>query len=248
MTERTVLITGAAGGIGSALCEEFHGEGWRVIASDKEPACDTPHHGYIKLDLARMCADDTYARERMEAVRAQIPDGTLYALINNAAVQITDRFEELDNHAWRETINTNLLAPAFLTRHLLGELDSAKGVVLNIASIHARLTKPGFTAYATSKAGLVGLTRALAVELGGRVRVNAICPAAVGTSMLIPGLENVEGGLTTLTQYHPSGCIGTPQEVARVAVWLVDADSPFLTGTIVGLDGAIASRLYDPSA
>lgn len=246
MTERTVLITGAAGGIGSALCEEFHREGWHVIASDKQQTCDAPYHSYVQLDLARMCTDDQYAHERMNALRDQIPDGQLHGLINNAAVQITAPFEDLGNDAWNQTINTNLLAPAFLTRQLLAELESGKGVVLNIASIHARLTKPGFSAYATSKAGLVGLTRALAVELGGRVRVNAICPAAIDTPMLMEGLENADD-LTALRQYHPSGCIGSSQELAKTALWLVEPYSPFLTGAILGIDGALASRLADPA-
>jgi len=247
MTERTVLITGAAGGIGRAFCEEFHKEGWHIIASDKEQTCDAPHHSYVQLDLARMCTDDAYAHERVGALKDQIPDQNLHALINNAAVQITAPFDELGNDAWKQTINTNLLAPAFLIRQLLAELEREKGVVLNIASIHARLTKPGFVAYATSKAGLIGLTRALAVELGGRVRVNAICPAAILTTMLEKGLENVPDGMDLLNDYHPSRCIGAPNELAKAAHYLVASDSPFLTGSMLELDGGISGRLYDPS-
>lgn len=247
MTERTVVITGAAGGIGQALCEKFYQEGWRVIASDKTESCDAQSHGYVPLDLARMCTDGAYAQDRTDVLRQKLSNGKLDALINNAAVQIVESFEDLGVDAWRKTMDTNLLAPAFLTRQFLVELESGNGVVVNVASIHARLTKPGFSAYATSKAGLVGLTRSLAVELGGRVRVNAICPAAVSTAMLVDGLENAADSLAECNKYHPSGRIGTPQEVAEAILCLVESKSPFLTGAILGLDGAIASRLHDPT-
>lgn len=246
MTERTVVITGAAGGIGGVLCEKFHQEGWRVIASDKAQTCTALSHSYVPLDLARMCVDGKYRQERLEILRQEVPNGKLNALINNAATQIVAPFEELDVDAWIETININLLAPAFLTRQLLVELETGCGAVLNVASIHARLTKPRFSAYATSKAGLVGLTRALAVELGGRVRVNAICPAAISTLMLTGGFKKDPSGLTTLATHHPSGCIGTPHDVAEAALYLAGYESPFLTGIILGLDGAVASRLHDP--
>ena len=95
--------------------------------------------------------------------------------MNNAAVQILAPADAITFDQWRETLDTNLLAPFLLTQALLPELERGRGSVVNVASIHANLTKPGFVAYATSKAALVGLTRSLAVDLGGRVRVNAVC-------------------------------------------------------------------------
>ncbi len=92
----------------------------------------------------------------------------------------------------------------------------------------------------------MGLTRSLAVELGGRVRVNAICPAAIKTSMLEADFENNPQGLAKLASHHPSGCIGTTEDVARAALFLTEAGSSFLNGTVIGLDGGIASRLHDP--
>lgn len=245
MNERTVVITGAAGGIGQALCSTFYRKGWCVIATDKAQSSSAQAHSYVPIDLASACIDEEYAQERIGALRENLPDGQLDVLINNAAVQIVAPFEDLTTDDWRATIDTNLLAPVLLTRQFVVELEATCGVILNIASIHARLTKPRFSAYATSKAGLVGLTRALAVELGGRVRVNAICPAAISTPMLVDGLDKAAGGLAEIGKYHPSGCIGTPQEVAEAALYLVEPKSPFLTGTILGLDGAVASRLHD---
>jgi NAD(P)-dependent dehydrogenase (short-subunit alcohol dehydrogenase family) len=118
--------------------------------------------------------------------------------------------------------------------------------VINIASIHALLTKPRFSAYATSKSALIGLTRALAVELGGRVRVNAISPAAIATPMLESGFSEDPEGLNRLAAYHPSACIGVPDDVARAALCLAEVKGAFLNGAIVGVDGGIGARLHDP--
>src|SRR3546814_5507046 len=107
-------------------------------------------------------------------------------------------------------------------------------MVLNIRSIHARLTKPGFAAYATSKAALSGLTRAMAVELGSRVRVNAIEPAAIATPMLRAGFADNENGYRQLNDLHPSGNIGSPDELAQLARLLIASDNNFLNGAEIG--------------
>ena len=245
MIDRSVVVTGANGGIGSALCTVFHLDGWQIIATDIAETCEIPCNSYVPLDLDLMCRDSVYAHERLQVLRTELPNGKLNALINNAATQVVAPIEELSTESWRQTLDVNLMAPAILIRELLGGLATGKGAVTNIASIHAYLTKPNFSAYASSKAGLVGLTRALAVELGGRVRVNAICPAAIATPMLVDGFSN-RSGLGRLANFHPSRVIGDPEDVARAALFLSGAESAFLTGAILGLDGGIGSRLHDP--
>jgi NAD(P)-dependent dehydrogenase (short-subunit alcohol dehydrogenase family) len=118
--------------------------------------------------------------------------------------------------------------------------------VVNIASVHAQLTKPGFAAYATSKSALVGLTRSLAVDLEGVVRVNCISPGATGTPMLVAGFEGREEALSQLGQCHPLGRIAAPEEVARVAVFLASDDASFIDGAVLDVDGGIGARLHDP--
>ena len=183
----------------------------------------------------------------LACLRAELGNGGLHVLINNAATQIVAPVEQLTTDDWHTTLDVNLISPFLLTQALLSELQKAQGSIINIASIHARLTKPHFAAYATSKAALVGLTRSLAVELGGRVRVNAICPAAIATSMLEAGFEANPHGLAKLASHHPSGCIGTTEDVARAALFLAEAEGAFLIGDVLGLDGGIASRLHDPA-
>ena len=143
-------------------------------------------------------------------------------------------------------MNVNLTAPFRLSQAFLADLEAARGTILNIGSVHARATKPEFAAYATSKAALHGLTRALAVDLGDRVRVVCLAPAAISTPMLMAGFEGHEAAFKSLEACHPAGRIGQPDEVAKAALFLTGPDAGFATGTTFWLDGGVLSRLHDP--
>jgi NAD(P)-dependent dehydrogenase (short-subunit alcohol dehydrogenase family) len=170
----------------------------------------------------------------------------LNVLVNNAALQIKKSAEALSVRDWQRSLDTNVVAPFALIQGLLPELKRARGSVVNIASVHAQLTKPGFAAYATSKSAMVGMTRSLAVDLAGSVRVNCINPAATETSMLVAGFEGREEELSQLGRCHPLGRIADPREVARVAVFLASEDASFVNGAALDVDGGIAARLHDP--
>ena len=161
------LITGAAGGIGRALVQVFREAGYHVIATDIIPQpVDLNCNFYIQADLSRFTEDETYATEILANIRVSLDENRLDVLVNNAAIQILGDSHFLTRRDWNETLNVNLLAPFLLTQGLLQQLEAATGSVVNIGSIHARLTKKKFVAYATSKAALAGLTRSLAVDLG----------------------------------------------------------------------------------
>ena len=178
MTARTAVITGAAGGIGQALVSVFRAAGYRTVAVDMRDVA-VAADAVVRMDLDRYCRDESVRRSSNEALLDAIAAPTLDVLVNNAAVQILGEVASLTVDDWQATLNVNLLAPFPLTQALLEHLGAASGSVVNIASVHATLTKPNFVCYATSKAALAGLTRSMAVELGARVRVNAVCPAAV---------------------------------------------------------------------
>jgi NAD(P)-dependent dehydrogenase (short-subunit alcohol dehydrogenase family) len=152
----------------------------------------------------------------------------------------------LSRQDWGTTMDVNLIAPFIWTQALLTQLELAQGSVVNISSIHAKLTKKNFLAYATSKSALSGMTRAMAVDLGSRVRVNAIEPGAIQTDMLIAGFHGLQEELNQLAKYHPRSKIGQPEEVANLALTLTKQNMNFLSGCLIGLDGGIASRLHDP--
>jgi NAD(P)-dependent dehydrogenase (short-subunit alcohol dehydrogenase family) len=241
----TALITGACGGIGSVLCREFRRAPFYVVGIDTKNASPDVDE-FIQADLARFSSEKNYRDGVLSDIRCKLPDERLTVLVNNAAVQILGGTEQLTEEAWRNTFDVNVLAPFLLAQQLLPALERAQGSVINIGSIHATLTKPGFLCYATSKAALVALTRGLAVDLGGRVRVNAICPGAIQTPMLERGFVGAPQAYAQLAAVHPAGRVGTPEEVARCALFLSDTASMFLTGAVIGLDGGIAARLHDP--
>ncbi len=243
---KTALITGAAGGIGQALCLAFRQAGYRVIGTDIEPLvedCDV----FVPADLEAIVSGEQARAEVVDGLRAVLDTGELNVLVNNAALQIVGRTEALSVADWRRSLDTNVIAPFALIQGLLSELERAQGSVVNVASIHAELTKPGFAAYATSKAALVGLTKSLAVDLAGAVRVNCICPAATATPMLVAGFEGREEALSELGECHPMGRIADPREVARVAVFLASEEASFINGAALDVDGGIGARLHDPS-
>lgn len=241
------VVTGAAGGIGQAIVREFASAGYQVIATDRVPApADLPAVEFVEIDLARTVNDDAYAREVFESIRVLLTGSGLAALVNNAAIQILGGVDSLTRNEWRTTLDVNLLAPFTWVQAFLPELEAAGGCVVNISSIHARLTKKNFVAYATSKAALSGMTRAMAVDLGRRVRVNAIEPAAIETEMLKAGFANDPDSYQKLLSCHPQGRIGLPSEIAAIARFLVQHETPFLHGACIGVDGAVASSLRDP--
>lgn len=229
------VITGCAGGIGGALCARFRAAGYDVSGLDIR-------------DCSGACADHVTADLRelsdLQSIATRFPD--IAVLINNAAVQRLGGTAEISTDDWSDTLAVNLTAPLLLTQVFLPALERSHGSVINIASIHASLTKPAFVAYATSKAALVGLTRSMAVDLGGRVRVNAICPAAVDTPMLRAGFEGREDAFAELSAAHPIGRIALPEDVAAIAVFLASDAAAFITGAVLSADGGIGARLHDP--
>lgn len=238
------IITGATGGIGMALQAAFRDADYRVVATDR--VAGSEQDGFVDIDLDRLCADDEYRRGSIATLRSALDGAPLSALVNNAAVQILGATEALTVADWRSTLHVNVMAPFLLAQAFLPELSTSRGAVINIGSIHGRLTKRGFVAYATSKAALGGLTRALAVDLGPRVRVNAIAPAATATAMLEAGFEGKPDQRAALDQAHPVARIATPEEVAHLAVFLCSPQAAFISGAVMDIDGGIGGRLHDP--
>ena len=253
---KVALITGAAGGIGAALTQAFKDVGYRVVATDvavkngpddgEAMAIALTNGDFVPVDLDRLSADAEYRRDSLAALRRAVGEDDLSVLVNNAAVQHLGGLDAVTVDTWQSTLNVNLTAPLLLSQAFVSNLEAAAGSIVNISSIHRRLTKRGFVAYATSKAALAGLTRALAVDLGGRVRVNAIAPAATATPMLEAGFVARPELRAALDDAHPVGRIARPDEVARLAVFLASPEAGFMSGAVVDLDGAVGARLHDP--
>ncbi|MCH9815540.1 MAG: SDR family oxidoreductase [Actinomycetia bacterium] len=239
-----VVVTGSSGAIGVAICAAFSKAGYRVVGLDRIGAqgiCDD----FLQVDLERAVAEDEYRRVALKCLTSAVGDQGCHALVNNAAVQIVKPVGLATLEEWQRTFAVNLHAPFVLTQSLLPALTLSHGSVVNITSIHAIQSKPGFCAYATSKAALVSFTRGLALDLSPAVRANAVAPAAVDTPMLREGLSDSDA-LAMLAEHHPANRIGRPDEIARAVMFLASKDAEFITGTTMFVDGGISGRLHDP--
>lgn len=229
---RTVVVTGALGGIGTAICDHLQALGYNVIGTDRR-ASDRP--GAIQLDMS-----DGAAIERLLGPLERV-DG----LVNNAALQLFTPLVETSVDAWDELHRVNLRAPWLCVKAVHRQLAASRGAVVNIASVHAVATSASIGAYATMKGGLASLTRAAALELAEHgVRVNTILPGAIDTPALRSGFARGADSERTLIERTPLHRIGSPHEIATVVAFLLDGEqSGFVTGAAIPVDGGVLARL-----
>lgn len=237
------LVTGVLGGIGSEIAKSLKENGYYVYGLDVRDDFDYKCDRFIRFNIDDFVSDSSYRIKFTEIFNQLIPK--LDLLVNNAAVQRLGALEDLKIDDWNETLNVNLTGPLLLSKLFLKRLQESNGSIINIGSIHERLTKKAFIAYATSKSALIGLTKALAVDLEGKVRVNAVSPAAIETDMLRDGFKNDENKIKALESLHPVQRIGYPEDVAKLVLFLASENNGFIHGANISLDGGISSVLKD---
>ncbi len=237
--QKTLLLTGASRGIGHATVQRFHHEGWRVITCSRHPfPQECPWGGgaedHVQIDLA----DPKDTIRAIDDIRERL-DGSLNALVNNAGVSPKgpegQRLNtlETDLRTWGHVFHVNFFASVVLARGLRRELTVAKGSVVNVTSIAGARVHPfAGAAYATSKAALAALTREMSHDFGPLgVRVNAIAPGEVETSILSPGTDKIVERL-------PMQRLGQPSEVAAAIYFLCSQESSYISGTEIEVNGA----------
>jgi glucose 1-dehydrogenase len=249
MNKRSVVITGAAGGIGRATLEHFHSRGWYVIGIDRasHQAEDLVEGLFIKADVS-LEQDWKDIQEQISTVTDNVD-----ALVNNAAIQVTKPIIQTSVDEWDSVITSNLRSVFLSVKSLFPLLQAGNGgAIVNVSSVHAVATSKDIAAYAASKGGMLALTRALAIELApDHIRVNTVLPGAVDTPMLRAGLNRDHAGtgtpaerLENLARRTVSGKIGRPDEIARGIYFLADGEeSSFITGQALVIDGGATARL-----
>jgi NAD(P)-dependent dehydrogenase (short-subunit alcohol dehydrogenase family) len=226
---RVALVTGAAGGLGQAICSTLKARGWRVTGTDVTgvPGVFTP------VDLREPRA----AEELVGAVLAD--QGRLDLLVNNAATMYFGLLSLEDLGRWWDTIEVNLSAPFRLCRAAAGPLAQTRGQIINVSSIMGVTAESGFSAYCASKHGIIGLTKALAHELAPHVRVNSVAPGDMDTPQ--QAVDAAAYGLTREELYArhaaatPIGRVLDPAEVADLIAYLGDATA--FTGSCIHING-----------
>ena len=249
---RTALVTGGASGIGKAIAERFTEKGAYVIIADVNSAggqdvADAIDGAFLKVDLA-----DTQ-QTRDVAQRALQEHGKVDVLVNNAGIQHVAPIEDFPEERWAELLQVMLFAPFQLTKYLLpGMKERGWGRIINMSSIHGLIASPNKSAYTAAKHGIIGLTRAVAVEAGAYgVTANAICPSFVRTPLVenqLPDLARMAGVdvADVLDQVVLSQAIVKrliePREIANLALFLASDDAAAITGSAYPIDLAWTAR------
>ncbi|MCE2516873.1 MAG: SDR family oxidoreductase [Alphaproteobacteria bacterium] len=241
---KTALVTGGASGIGRAIAERLAEEGATVFTAQRNPDPRFPH---LRLDLSDPAAPQAID-ETIDDVIAQ--SGQLDVLVNNAGMMREARVEDMPLEDWQTTLNVNLTAPFLLIKSALPHLRKSRGAIVNIGSIEGLGANPDHSAYAASKAGLHGLTRAVAIDHGHEgIRCNAIAPGWIDTALnnaFIDGQPDPAAFRKNIGGIHPVARTGTPEEVAALAAFLAADESGFITGQVYTVDGGRMAKLSLP--
>ena len=245
--KRVVLITGVAGGIGSATAQVFTDAGWHVVGVDRRQVNDLP-------GVAHFIHADISDPEALEQIFGEVTanEGRLDALVNNAAIQICKPLVETAPDEWDAVMASNLRSVYLAVRLAYPLMRGHGGAIVNVSSVHAIATSANIAAYAASKGALLALTRALAIELApDQIRVNAVLPGAVDTPMLHSGLTrghlqgaDVQELMRDLGRRTVIGRVGQPEEIGQAILFLADNDrSSFMTGQALVVDGGATAKL-----
>jgi NAD(P)-dependent dehydrogenase (short-subunit alcohol dehydrogenase family) len=239
---KTLVLTGASRGIGHATVKRFSSAGWRVITCSRHPfpencPWEMGPEDHIQVDLAD--PQSTAAAVALIRERLAVQGGRLNALVNNAGISPKgpggSRLGTIETSLedWLTVFQVNFFAPIMLARGLMEELERAGGVVLNVTSIAGSRVHPfAGAAYATSKAALAALTREMAHDFGPRgIRVNAISPGEIHTSILSPGTDRI------VREQIPMRRLGEPEEVAKAIYFLCTEQSSYVNGAELHING-----------
>ncbi|MEO6357851.1 MAG: SDR family NAD(P)-dependent oxidoreductase [Ferruginibacter sp.] len=242
-TNKTVIVTGGAGGIGLAVAQRFSAEGANIVLAD----IDMQQLQKVSVEmkpanpstlLLQVC--DVSQEKQVEAtVTAAVNHfGCIDIIVNNAGLMIFKKLEEHTAEDWSRILNVDLMGAFYFTKYAFLYMKKG-GAIINISSIHAIETTPMVSSYAAAKAAILSLTRSSAIEGKEKnIRVNAILPGAINTPMLWQN-PNIKAGLEQVSK----DSIGRPEDIAGVAAFLASEDAAFVQGTTIEVDGGRLSRL-----
>lgn len=245
LSGRAAIVTGAASGIGHACAQLFANAGAKVLAIDlpnRNLGSVHKMQGSISVLEADIAADGAPTKIVETAVKLF---GQLDIVMNNAGVSSNALAEEVSRETWDRTIAVNLTAPFLICQQAIPFLKRSKaGRIINVASVMAEGTDYGLSAYCASKAGVAGLTRTLALELGKfNITANYLLPGAIRTGMTLPLWDSRPDIAEIWAKKSALRRLGEPQDLARAALFLASDDGAFVTGHGLNIDGGLMLRV-----
>ncbi|WP_343212006.1 SDR family NAD(P)-dependent oxidoreductase (plasmid) [Aliisedimentitalea scapharcae] len=238
---KVALVTGGRSGIGRAIARRLRDEGAQVFTAQRG---NDSEFDAIPVDFL----DPASPAQVVSQLIAKV--GQLDVLVNNAGMMQEARVEDMSAADWHQTLTVNLTAPFLMIQAALPHLRETRGNIVNTGSIEGLGSNPGHAAYCASKAGLHGLTRAVAVDHGGEgIRCNAVAPGWIDTDLnvdFIDAMPDPGAFRRDIGKIHPVARTGTPEEVAALVAFLAAEESGFITGQIYSVDGGRMAKLSLP--
>ena len=235
---KKILITGCNGELGKSLCNKFLEEGWFVIGTDKQKNKLTKINSYIQIDFKDALLKKNYEKFIKQKIN-QTNLKNIDVLINNAAIQIIKSIDDTTINDFQKALSVNLITPFLLSKILKKRLEASKGFIVNIGSIHNKLTLPNFISYAASKTALSSLSRSFAIEYGSSIKVIEVNPAAIDTKMLEKGLSKNE--YKTISKLNPCSEIIQTNDFANFISSLINSSNfQSMNGSSINIDGGIS--------
>ncbi len=241
---KSVLVTGGAAGIGAGVARRFAEAGYAVAVFDIDSAGANRMAGDVNacsrgIAIPGDVANDGDAHRAVEETVAAF--GAIDVLVNNAGIELNAPVTELTPEQWDRQLAVNLRGTFLFSKYAIERMKGRGGAIVNISSVHAFMSWRGSAAYDATKAGIVAMTRAMAIDHGpDGIRVNAICPGYIHTPLMDHWMameEDPEAAMRQIAGYHPVGRIGTPRDVAEAALFLASGAAAFITGTTLVVDG-----------